>query len=517
MGQDLRIGRAARNAWGLVLVGLAVLLAQGVLAAPTRKPERELLEIQTRLLDHIKVLASDDFDGREPGTEGEAKTLRYLAREWYDIGLISGTNDPSHDWFAPVTLVARDPAASTVQFMRKGRKSAYIPAQAMAFTSGRRSLVRDAPMLFVGYARNREFSRTELAGRVAVMLDSGAAGATDSTRQNALLEAGASAVLTILDGDRDLEEVKARRQRSGYALKDDSVGGDLEAFIARDAMKEILSSGPHSMAWFESEAARPEFVPQPMDMTVSLEATTRETTISTHNLIGRLPGRHPEQGGVLFVAHWDHFGQCAEPPAEDLICNGAVDNASGVAALTEIARRLVRGPQMERDIYFLATTGEELGLLGAHAFAENPPLPLSQIVAAFNIDSVAIAPHGTPFAIVGAGMTKLDPDIEKCVKAEKARLVPGEAANEFVRRQDGWALIQHDIPAVMVSTAYGDLNRMRAFFDGPYHRPSDDLSRPIELGGAADDVKLLSALGRCFADPLRVPGAVSSGVPGREK
>lgn len=458
-----------------------------------------------QLRDRIAVLASDDFAGREPGTEGEAKTLRYLARQWYDIGLVSGTNDPGNEWFAPVTLVAREPADSVAQFSRKGRKAIYMPAKVLVLTSGRRSLVRDAPLLFMGYARGTDFSRTELAGRVAVVLDGSDADSHDSSRQNALLAAGASAVLTVLDGDRSLEEVAARRQRSGYALSQDATGGDLEAFIGRDAMANVMSAGQHTLAWYEQQAASPGFAPVPLDLTVSLEATTRETTINTHNLIGRLPGRHPEAGAVLFVAHWDHFGVCAALPAEDIICNGAVDNASGVAALTEVARRLARMPQMDRDIYFVATTGEELGLLGAHAFADNPPILPARIVAAFNIDSVAIAPHGTPFAIVGRGMTGLDADIARVARQEHFKLVEGDAANEYVRRQDGWALLQHDIPAVMVTTAYGDLDRMRAFFDGDYHRPSDDLAHLKELGGAADDVKMLTALGRWFADPRRVP------------
>ncbi|GGZ08176.1 aminopeptidase [Novosphingobium colocasiae] len=480
-----------------------ILLPAAPLNAASRSRADQELEAQLRR--HIEVLASDDLQGREPGTEGEAKTLRYIARQWYDIGLVSGTNDPGNEWFAPVTMVAREPADSVAQFARKGRRAIYMPAKVLVLTSGRRSLVRDAPMLFVGYARGQDYSRTELAGRVAVVLDGNNADSQDSTRQNALLAAGASAVLTVLDGDRNLDEVAARRQRSGYALAQDSLGGDLEAFISRDAMANVMSGGPHSLDWYEKQAASPDFLPVPLDLSVSMEATTRETTINTHNLIARLPGRNPEYGAVLFLAHWDHFGICAEPPAEDLVCNGAVDNASGVAALTEVARRLSRLPQLDRDVYFLATTGEELGLLGAHAFADNPPLPLSHIVAAFNIDSVAVAPRGTPFAVVGRGMTGLDRDIARVAKAERFNLVDGDAANEFVRRQDGWALLQHDIPAVMVTTAYGNLDLMRAFFDGNYHRPGDDLSHPIELGGAAEDVKMLTALGRWFADVRKVP------------
>ncbi|MBB4859760.1 Zn-dependent M28 family amino/carboxypeptidase [Novosphingobium chloroacetimidivorans] len=489
---------------------LALALAIGsepVLPAPSSRADREL---EDRLRAHIKVLASDDFEGREPGTEGEAKTLRYLGKEWFDIGLVSGTNDPGHEWFAPVTLIAREPADHVAQFQVKGRRFAVAKDQVLVLTSGKRSLVREAPLLFVGKASSPELTRNELAGRVAVLLD-GIVSENNpevSARQNQLLAQGASAVLTVLDGERSLEQVAARRERTGYALAEETLGGDLEAFVTRDAMTALLKGTGRTLDDLSKASTQPGFVPVPLDISVTLEATTRETTIRTHNLIGKLPGRRPETGAVLLLAHWDHFGICAEPPAEDLICNGAIDNASGVAALTEVARRLSRGPQMDRDVYFLATTAEELGLIGAHAFAENPPLPPDQIVAAFNIDSVAVAPRGSPFAIVGRGLTGLDAQIAEVAKAERVMLLPGSEANEFVKRQDGWALLQHDIPAVMVTTAYSKIDRMRAFFDGDYHRPSDDLSRPLELGGAADDVRMLTALTRRFADPRRVPSKV---------
>jgi Zn-dependent M28 family amino/carboxypeptidase len=175
-----------------------------------------------------------------------------------------------------------------------------------------------------------------------------------------------------------------------------------------------------------------------------------------------------------------------------------------VAALTEIARRLAKGPRLDRDVYFLATTAEELGLLGAYAFAENPPLRLGQIVAAFNIDSIALAPAGTPLAIVGRGMTPLDAQIEAVARRERRAIVPGNGANAYIRRQDGWALQQHDVPAVMVSSAYADSARIEAFFEGPYHRPADNLKRGIELGGAAEDVAFHVALGRWFGDARKV-------------
>ena len=511
MNRGLKANKASGaviGAAGALALG-ASLMWSGIAQSASSRGDQDII---SRLRAQIAILASDDFDGRAPGTDGEAKTLRYLGKQWFDMGLVSGTNDPGHEWFAPVTLVGREPAASSAQFQRKGFRAVLAPGGVLVLTSGKRSLVRNVPLLFVGKGRGRDYSRTELAGRIAVVLDGDT---PDSKRQNDLLAMGASAVLTVLDGERSLDDVTIHRKRSGYALSNDALGGDLEAFITRDAMIALLKGTAQTLPKLETLADDADFAPVPLDLTASLEATTRETTIRTHNLIAKLPGRHPEAGAVLFLAHWDHFGECGAAPAEDVICNGAIDNASGVASLTEVARRLSRGQQLDRDVYFLATTGEELGLLGAHAFAENPPLPLRQIVAAFNIDSNAIAPHGTPFAIVGRGMTGLDTTIAKVAKAEKLKVSSSEEANDYVRRQDGWALMQHDIPAVLVSTAYGDMPRMRAFFDGDYHRPSDDLahmSHPIELGGAADDVKLLTALGRWYGDLRRVPAETGAGA-----
>lgn len=492
-----RVRKAAALAALLVLA-----LAPAPVAAAAPKPKRDLA-LEGSLLADIKVLASDEFEGREPGTDGEAKTLRYLGKQWFEAGLVSGTNDPGHPWFAPVNLIAREPAGSAAVFTRKGRRIFVPQGSVLVLTSGQRALVENAPLLFVGKAGNADqLARSELAGRVVVLLD---AGERDSERQNALLKAGASAVLTVLDDGRTLAQVTARRRRTGYALASDALGGDLEGFIDAGVFDRLANAAGTSLAALQSAAADPAFVPRLLDLAATLEATTRETTIRTHNLIGKLEGRRPDQGAVVFMAHWDHFGRCAEPPAEHLICNGAIDNASGVAALTEIARRLSRMPQPERDIYFVATTAEELGLLGAEAFAENPPLPLKQVVAAFNIDTIAIAPPGGPFAIVGRGMTRLDPQIMAAAKAYRRRIVPGNDANTYIKRQDGWALLQHDVPAVMVTTAYGDLKRLEAFFDRDYHRPTDVVKPEIELGGAADDVGFLVQLGRWFADPRKVP------------
>lgn len=483
---------------------IALLLAASLACAPAHaasKADKERTALIAQLRAHITELASDAYEGREPGTEGESKTLRYLGKQWFDIGLESGTNDPGHAWFAPVTLIGREPASSAALFSRRGRRVPVPADSVLVLTSGKRSLLENAPVLFVGKGEVIP-PRAELAGRIALLLDSGGKG---SERQNALLGGGASAVMTVLDGDRTLANVVDRRSRLSYGIAGEELSGDLDAFITAAALDKALAGTGQNVALLQKRAATADFSPWLIDLVATFEATTHETRVNTHNMIGRLPGRRPDAGAVLVMAHWDHFGRCAPPPAPHEICNGAIDNASGVAAMTEIARKLSRGPELDRDVYFLATTGEEMGLLGAQAFAENPPLPLKQIVAAFNIDSIALGPAGQPFAIVGVGMTPLDAQIAAVARQQKRKLAEGNAVNAYVKRQDGWALMQHDVPAVMVSSSWSDLARVEHFMETDYHRPTDVVKPGLELGGAADDVDFHVAMIRWFADLRKVP------------
>ena len=497
------------------LAGLAATVL-AMLASPldAARPKRESPLIMA-LRHHVETLASDDFGGREPGTEGETKTLRYLAGQWFDIGLASGTNSPGNAWYAPVELVEREPLLSRAKFLR-GRREVSVPDDGVfVVTSGVRSLIENAPLLYVGRGNGGLTTRTELAGRIAVVFDSQAparVGGKEIDLAGRLLDRGAAAVLTVLDGDRGIEDVIARRRRAGYALASERLGGDIEAFASPVVAEMLFSAaGSRDLAALRRAGEAPEFAAQLIGMNATFEATSRETRIKTHNLIGKLEGKRSDGGAVLMVAHWDHFGKCASPPAEDLICNGAIDNASGLAVLTETARILSSGRPLERDVYFLATTGEELGLLGALAFTENPPIPLDRFVAAFNVDSTGLVPAGLPVSVIGKGMTGLDPGIVKVVKAMKRKFAAGDAANAFAKRQDSWILIQHDVPTVMVSTSYSDPDRLEKFMDNVYHRPADDAAK-VEYGGLADDVQIQVGLVRYFADPRLFPRAAAPGA-----
>ena len=509
------MSRGARLLRALALVALAAVLPGEVAHASAPVAA---MTLEQRLRGHVETLASPAFAGRRPGTEGETQTLRYLVRQWFEMGLESGTNLPGSPWFAPVELVAREPVLSRATFLRGRRRVMADEHDVFVVTSGPRNLVESAPVLFVGHGVVP--SRTELAGRVALLLEGKAGGANahgnkeerqsevQARREAAgrLLDGGAMAVITVLDGARTLEDVVAKRRKAGMALAGERVDNEIEAFISPDLADRLLggsSAAPgQALAAAQAEADKPDFTPHLIGTTASLEATSTETRVRTHNLIGRIPGRDPEAGAVLLVAHWDHFGVCADGGA---ICPGAVDNASGVAVITEVARQILAGGPLrapDRDIYVLATTAEEMGLLGALAFAENPPLPLGRIVAAFNVDSTGLVPAGGPVAIVGRGMTPLDDTVARVLARMRRKLVPGEAANAYVRRQDSWVLMQHDVPAIMVSTSYADEARLGRFMAGAYHTPADTPDK-VNYAGMADDVQIDTELLREFADVRR--------------
>jgi Zn-dependent M28 family amino/carboxypeptidase len=218
-------------------------------------------------------------------------------------------------------------------------------------------------------------------------------------------------------------------------------------------------------------------------------------------VVGRLRGTGATSESLLYLAHWDHLGICRAEGEADRICNGAVDNASGVASLIEIARGLAAAPRRPRDILFLATTAEEVGLLGAKAFASRPPVPLESIVAAINLDTVAIMPRGAPVAVMGRGIPALDQLVDATVaEAGRALDTDGEA-DALVERQDGWALARLGVPALMVGGSFSDMNRLEAFLEGPYHQPTDNPGPGLVLDGAAEDADLAIALGLKLADP----------------
>lgn len=221
----------------------------------------------------------------------------------------------------------------------------------------------------------------------------------------------------------------------------------------------------------------------------------------SYNVIGRLPGTDPAAGAVLLTAHWDAQGTCGTEGDADRICNGAVDNASGTAALMVLARRIAAAGPRARDVVFVATTAEEQGLIGAYALAANPVTPLERIAAVLNMDTIAITGPDAPVAVIGGSPSfkTLVADVAR----ERGRTFDGDDEGDaFIRRQDGWAFAKRGVTAALVSGSFSDMDRLTAYLSGDYHKATDEVAR-ADLSGAAADVAVYEGIVDHLADPAR--------------
>ena len=490
----------------LCFVATAALALSACVTATTAAtaPDLEREAIAANLLRDINVLASDEFSGRKPGTDGETRTVAFLIDKMQSAGLTSGTNDPGSAWRAPVDLVSTAPGSSEITFQTEGQTVPVGPEQGAAFTSASRLLIGDNPMIFVGFESDSVDPET-IAGKVVVML--GEPGSSPARRAQ-LFRPGPAAIITVVEDDAAIANAKRGFSRERVILASEE-RNRLTAFVTHSVMRQI--NGEAHWNALVAEAALDSFSPGPLEATVSIDAMSNRREFTSSNVLGLLPGTVPGTGAVLLLAHWDHLGECGA--ADDLVCNGAVDNASGVAVMLELTRRLAASGPHDRDIYVLATSAEESGLLGAQSFAESPPIPLASIVAAFNFDTSAIAPSGSAVGFLGEGRTVLDPVILEVLEASGRRLGSRAFAERFVRRQDGWALLERGVPAVFLSTAFSSEIVLGPYLAENYHRPSDEVGR-IELGGAIDDLLLHQALVERIANTaLYTPPATAPTTP----
>lgn len=210
---------------------------------------------------------------------------------------------------------------------------------------------------------------------------------------------------------------------------------------------------------------------------------------SSRNVVGVVRGRKSDGKAVVLMAHWDHLGICRPNDPVDRICNGAVDNASGVAAVLAVAARL-KALKLDRDVYVVLTGAEEWGLLGAKAFAATPPVPLANIVAAFNLDTISTGGRGQKVAMLAPKGSPLEPIVREAAAAVGRTFDADGEADGLLKFQDGWALADKGVPSALVGGAIADFKGLMGYLTGNYHAKDDELTDAVELGGAADDVDL---------------------------
>ena len=458
---------------------------------------------------HIEILAGDAFQGRAPDSPGERLTTAYIVAQFQARGLEPAGENGS--WLQPVRLIETAPGESVVRWTARGAPI-EIAAGDMALAGNREvETLADAPVIFAGHGVRMpergidQLAGTDFRGSVALILAQGprvAGFPAARDRVRTLMDAGAAAVIVIAGADVPWDLVVRGFNRGNTRLDSDALPG-ITGLMPQSAVERLIAASGRDFGRLLNEQPGASFRAVTLPIRVSMEVRTHVNRLTTNNVIGRLRGSGNSGESLMFLAHWDHFGFCRPEGAPDRICNGAVDNASGVAMMIEVAGRLGQGPRPARDILFLATTAEEVGLIGASYFAAHPTVPLGSIVAAINMDTVAIQPAGAPVAVMGRGIPALDAAIDATVAAMGRRLDPDDEAASLVQRQDGWALTRAGVPALMIGGSFSDMARLNAFLEGRYHKPDDQADGQLELGGAAEDANLSVALARRLADPVQ--------------
>ena len=494
------------------------------------------------LLGHVRVLASDEFEGRAPGTNGERLTLDYVSRAYAAAGLQPGARDATGQpsWVQEVPLVAATLTAPPTLTI-SGRDGARSYAYATQFSAWTKRLearveIADAPLVFVGYGivapelNWNDYAGVDMRGKIAVILindpdfdtgdDRGFGGRAmtyygrwtykfeEAARQGA---AGAIivhetapaaypwAVIQSSTGSARWDVVRADRGagRAGF-----------EGWMNNAVAMETFQRARLDFAELRTRAQRPGFRPVRMNLTGSIALDTRIEERTTYNVVGVLPGRARANETVLYSAHWDHLGRCPAIDGDD-ICNGALDNATGVSALIELARRYAAQGAPERSVAFIALTAEEQGLLGALYYRDHPVFPAADTVAAINMDGINNAGLTRDIEVVGFGKSEMDDLITQAAAAQGRRVAPDSTPEAgYFYRSDHLHFAQLGIPVLYTSNGIdmvdGGVERgnalNNAYVANNYHKPSDEVTPAWDMSGGAQDLELLYAVGRQIAD-----------------
>lgn len=419
---------------------------------------------EQRVRADMEVLTADRMEGRRPGTVGEQRTVRELIAMFKRVGLETSLK--------PVRLEERKPARARVSL----RGGGDISGDMLLIGERARMRVSGAPLRYVDHAQ----TVTPAPGAVLLYRDQTPADApfapdSDSVaRYHRIAASGAAMALAIVD-DRIMARQR-QRMPLGVIEATGAARAPIRGYISEAAAKRLMAGAP----------------------LLDAQVTTSVRRFTSSNVIGRLRGATQPDQALVYSAHWDAFGRC-RPREADAICNGGIDNASGVAGMLEIARWFVAAPRPDRTILFIATTAEEHGLLGMRAYADAPAVPLIDTVASINVDTIALYGAGHPVGYVGGGLTDLDPLIGRLVAKQGRTLDEGAGPAFVARSSDAWPMLRGGVPAVILSGAIARTGpdkgaAFQRLITERAHFPVDDM-RDLNLAGAIEDMQLMYALG----------------------
>jgi Zn-dependent M28 family amino/carboxypeptidase len=506
---------------------------------------------QQKILDHIKVLSSDEYQGRAPGTKGEELSVKYIQDQFQQLNLKPGNPDGTYIQKVPlvgITGAERKPLTLTKGATKQSLKwSDDVVAWTKHVSDG--AAVENSDVVFAGYGVEapefnwNDFKDVDVKGKTILVLvnDPAVPDPSDPSKLDPKAfkgdamtyygrwtykfeegaRKGAAAIFVIHEtgpAGYPFSVVQGNlREKFDLVTADKNMSrANIEGWITLEAAKKILKLGGQDFDTLKKQARTREFKPVPLGLKASMAIKNTLRTIDSQNVVAKLEGSDQKLKDeyVVYSAHWDHLGVGA-PVKGDTIYNGALDNASGVATVLEIARAFTTvQPQPKRSILFLMVTAEEQGLLGSEYYATTPLYPLDKTVANINIDGVNQWGRTRDFTVIGMGASDLD-DYLKAAADEQGRVLRPDPEPEkgFYYRSDHFNFAKQGVPAldpdagieyVGKDAAYGKTKRDE-YTNNDYHAPSDEVKPDWDLSGAVEDAQLLMAVGYRVANADKIP------------
>ncbi|KRG43795.1 peptidase M20 [Stenotrophomonas pictorum JCM 9942] len=496
---------------------------------------------------HVRVLASDEFEGRAPASAGEQRTVDYLVEQFRASGLQPGGENGS--WVQNVPLVrAQVDGPVTAQLRLGGTARKLVNGEDVTLQSLRPQAaveVRDAPLVFVGYgitAPERQwddYKDVDLRGKIAVVLINDAdfeadmAGAFDGRavtyygrwtyKFEEAARRGAEGVLIVHEtapaaypwatvkasGTSPLFDIQ-RSQAEAMAQHT-----TLRGWMQRSLAEQLFAAAGLDFEVEKRKAMRADFRPVALgDARLSASFKLKREPVVTRNVVARLEGASHPHESVIFSAHWDAFGIGQPDTSGQTVRHGAIDNATGVAALLELGRVFAAGPRPQRTLYFIALTAEEKGLLGASYYAAHPLASLETTAAVLNIEMFSPDGETADIATWGNGRVSLEQDIDRVAKSRGRHWSPDPNLEAgFFYRADHFAFARKGVPAITVGAGLdkreGGVAAGRAlrdaYFASCYHQACDAWSPQWDARGLAADTLLVYDLGLELANSRQWP------------
>ena len=522
----------------------ALLLASSSSAAlPVRRPlAPAALFSAAQMANVIKTVGSDAFEGRGPNTPGETKTVTYLTDQFHAAGLKPGgdLHNGRRSWTQAVPLLQSDLATPPAL-------SLNLAGKAVVLTQGEEIAVRSpingqsrvalasAPLLFVGYGVSApergwdDFKGVDVRGKILVLLindpdfegGEGQFGGKAMTyygrwtyKYEEAARRGAAGVMIVHEtapASYGWATVKNSNTNTMFDIVRDHPAAShtpFESWIQRDLAERLFADNGSSLAAMKAAAQRKDFRPVPLKATLTAALTATTATVTSHNVVGILPGKGHADETILYSAHWDHLG-IGKPDANgDKIYNGALDNGSGLAMLIAQARAFAREPRPDRSIVFMAVTAEEKGLLGSEYYGQHPLYPLGKTVAMLNTDVMGVYGPARDYSVRGLANFDLVDEL-KGVATSMGRTFTPERHPETgsFYRSDHFSLAKVGVPAITFTPGLDLVNgglakgeAMAADYTAKrYHQPDDEYSSAWDLSGMVADAGLLHELGRRLA------------------